>query len=142
MICGLRPDTARTRDGPLQVPMQSQRCENGGTHPNLLMEEHDMITGVTGFAEVIGQVSSLIAETTGFAAAASTATAAAAAVTPPGNDLDSVRAVTQQGVTTGEFIAMLGAGLEQLGERAAETTAENATFEALGTAGAAAVNAV
>ena len=101
-----------------------------------------MITGVSGFAEVIGQVSSLIAETTGFAAAASTATAAAAAVTPPGNDLDSVRAVTQQGVTTGEFIAMLGAGLEQLGERAAETTAENATFEALGTAGAAAVNAI
>ena len=101
-----------------------------------------MITGVASFADVTSQVGGLVAETTGFATAASTATAAAAAVTPPGNDLDSVRAVAQQGVSTANYIAMLGAGLEQLGERAAETTAENVSFQGLQTAGAAAVLAV
>lgn len=101
-----------------------------------------MTVGVTSFADVVGQVSGLVAETTGFTTAASTATAAAAAVTPPGNDLDSTRAVAQQGVTTANYISMLGLGLEQLGERAADTTATNTTFEALQTVGSAAVLAV
>lgn len=101
-----------------------------------------MLVGVSSFAEVIGQVSGLIAETTGFASAASAATAAAAAVTPPGDDADSAAATSQQGVTTANYIAMLGMGLEQLGERAGETTVENATFEALQSAGSAAVAAV
>lgn len=101
-----------------------------------------MITGVSSFADVVNQVSGLVAETTGFTTAASTATATAAAVTPPGNDLDSVRAVAQQGITTAEFVAMLGAGIEQLGERAGETTIENTTFEMLQTAGETAILAV
>lgn len=101
-----------------------------------------MLVGVSSFADVVGQVTGLVAETTGFTAAAGTATAAAAAVTPPGNDMDSVSAVAQQGVTTANYIAALGAGIEQLGERAAETTIENVTFEGLELAGAASVNSI
>lgn len=101
-----------------------------------------MLVGVSSFADVVGQVSGLVAETTGFTAAAGTATAAAAAVTPPGNDADSVTAVAQQGITTANYIAALGAGIEQLGERAAETTTENVTFEGLSLAGAASVTSI
>lgn len=101
-----------------------------------------MITGVSSFADVVSQVSGLVAETTGFATASSTATAAAAAVTPPGNDADSLRAVAQQGTTTAEFVSMLAAGLEQLGERAAETTSENVTFDTLQALGSSAILAV
>ena len=101
-----------------------------------------MQIGVDSFADVVGQVTGLVTETTGFTAAAGTATAAAAAVTPPGNDADSVMAVTQNAATTAGFITALAAGIEQLGERAAETTTENATFEALSIAGGAAVNAI
>ncbi|ART70578.1 MULTISPECIES: hypothetical protein [Mycobacteriaceae] len=101
-----------------------------------------MTIGVSSFADVVGQVSGLITETTGFTAAAGTATAAAAAVTPPGNDADSAMAVTQQAVTTADFIAMLGLGIEQLGERAAETASVNGTFEALNAAGGLAAMAV
>lgn len=101
-----------------------------------------MLVGVDSFADVVGQVTGLVSETTGFTAAAGTATAAAAAVTPPGNDADSVSAVAQNGVTTANFIAALAAGIEQLGERAAETTTENVTFEALSDAGGAAVAAI
>lgn len=101
-----------------------------------------MVVGVSSFADVVSQVSGLITETTGFTSAASVATAAAAAVTPPGDDADSATATTQQGVTTANFIAMLGMGLEQLGERAGETSVENTTFEALQSVGSAAVAAV
>ena len=101
-----------------------------------------MLVGVDSFADVVGQVTGLVAETTGFTAAAGTATAAAAAVTPPGNDADSVMAVAQNAATTANFITALSAGIEQLGERAAETTTENVTFEALTDVAAAAVNAV
>lgn len=101
-----------------------------------------MLVGVDSFADVVGQVAGLVSETTGFTAAAGTATAAAAAVTPPGNDADSVMAVAQNAATTANFITALAAGIEQLGERAADTTVTNVTFEALSTAGAAAVNAV
>ena len=94
-----------------------------------------MLVGVDSFADVVGQVTGLVAETTGFTTAAGTATAVAAAVTPPGNDADSLMAVTQNAATTANFIAMLAAGIEQLGERAAETTVENVTFEALSAAG-------
>lgn len=100
------------------------------------------LTGVSSFADVVGQVGGLVAETTGFTAAASSATAIAAVCTPPGNDADSVQATAQNAATTAEFIAMLGAGIEQLGERAAETTTENVAFEALGTAGSAAIAAI
>lgn len=101
-----------------------------------------MLVGVDGFATVVQQVSGLIAETTGFATAGASATAVAAAVTPPGNDADSIMAVAQNATTVATYISMLAAGLEQLGERAAETTAVNGTFEALSVAGSAAVNAV
>lgn len=101
-----------------------------------------MLVGVDSFADVVSQVTGLIAETTGFAAAGSSATAVAAAVTPPGNDADSMMAVTQNATTVANYIAALAAGLEQLGERAAETTLVNTTFEGLSTAGAAAVNAI
>ena len=101
-----------------------------------------MLVGVSSFADLVGQVTGLVTETTGFAAAAGTATAAAAAVTPPGNDADSATAVAQQGITTANYIAALGAGIAQLGERAAETAIENATFEALQVAGAASVTAI
>jgi len=97
---------------------------------------------VNNFADVVSQVTGLVAATTGFASASGAATAAAAAVTPPGNDADSVSAVAQQGVTTANFIAMLAAGIEQLGERAGSTTVENTTFEALSASGAAAVAAI
>ena len=101
-----------------------------------------MLVGVDSFADVVGQVTGLISETTGFSAAAGTATATAAAVTPPGNDADSVAATAQHGITTANFIAALGAGIEQLGERAAETTTENVTFQGLSAAGGAAVAAI
>ncbi|BBX87923.1 hypothetical protein [Mycolicibacterium aubagnense] len=101
-----------------------------------------MTVGVDNFADVVGQVAGLVSETTGFTAAAGTATAAAAAVSPPGNDLDSAAATSQQGVTTANFIAALGAGIEQLGERASETTTENVTFQGLSAAGGAAVAAI
>lgn len=100
------------------------------------------ITGVSSFADVVGQVGGLTAATTGFGTAASSATAIAAECTPPGNDADSVQATTQNAATTAEFITSLGAGIEQLGERAAETTTENVAFEALGTAGGAAIAAI
>jgi hypothetical protein len=100
------------------------------------------LVGVDSFADVVGQVTGLVTETTGFATAASVATAAAAAVTPPGNDADSVLAVAQNATTTAMFITALAAGIEQLGERAAETTTVNTAFEALSLAGAAAVTAV
>ncbi len=100
------------------------------------------ITGVSSFADVVSQVGGLVTETTGFGTAASAATAIAAVLTPPGNDADSVQATAQQGITTADFIAMLSLGLEQLTERATETSTENMTFEALGTMGAAAVNAI
>lgn len=101
-----------------------------------------MLVGVDNFADVVGQVTGLISETTGFATAGSTATAVAATVTPPGNDADSLMAVTQNATTVANYIAALAAGLEQLGERAAETTSTNATFEALSAAGGAAVAAL
>lgn len=101
-----------------------------------------MTIGVDSFGDVVGQVAGLVAETTGFTAAAGTATAAAAAVTPPGNDADSVVAVAQNAATTANYITMLAAGIEQLGERAADTTVTNTTFEALSIAGGAAVNAI
>lgn len=101
-----------------------------------------MLVGVDNFADVVGQVTGLVSETTGFTAASGAATAAAAAVTPPGNDGDSVSAVAQQGVTTAQYVAMLGKGIEQLGERAGETTTENVAFQGLATAGAAAVAAI
>lgn len=90
-----------------------------------------MLVGVDSFADVAGQVASLVAETTGFAA-----------VTPPGTDADSIMAVAQNAATTANFIATLSAGIEQLGQRAAETTIENTTFEALSVAGGAAVAAI
>jgi len=101
-----------------------------------------MLVGVDSFADVVGQVAGLVSETTGFTAAAGTATAAAAAVTPPGNDADSVVAVAQNAATTANFITALAAGIEQLGERAVETTTANTTFEALSIAGGAAVAAI
>ncbi|BBY54075.1 hypothetical protein H7J07_05555 [Mycobacterium koreense] len=100
------------------------------------------IVGVDGFGTVIGQVAGLVSETTGFAAASSAATAAAAAVTPPGNDADSVSAVAQHNVTVAQFVAMMGLGIEQLGERAGETSVNSATFEALQDIGSAAVAAI
>ena len=99
-------------------------------------------TARDNFADVASQVAGLVAETTGFTAAAGTATAVAAAVTPPGNDADSVLAVAQNNAATADFVAALSAGIEQLGERAAETTMENATFQALSAAGGAAVSAL
>jgi conjugal transfer/entry exclusion protein len=101
-----------------------------------------MLVGVDSFADVVGQVAGLVSETTGFTTAAGTATAAAAAVTPPGNDADSVMAVAQNAASTANFITSLAAGIEQLGERAAETTTVNTTFEALSIAGGAAVAAI
>lgn len=101
-----------------------------------------MQVGVDSFADVVSQVTGLITETVGFTAAAGTATATAAAVTPPGNDADSVMAVTQNNITTANFVAALAVGIEQLGERAAETTAVNGAFEALSAAGGAAVAAI
>lgn len=101
-----------------------------------------MLIGVDNFADVVSQVTGLVAETTGFATAASTATTVAAAVLPPGNDADSVMAVTQNAATVANYIAMVTAGLEQLGERAAETGVVNSTFEALSAAGGAAVAAI
>ncbi|SIM03559.1 Uncharacterised protein [Mycobacteroides abscessus subsp. abscessus] len=100
------------------------------------------ITGVSSFADVVGQVGGLTAATTGFGTAASSATAVAAMCAPPGNDADSVQATAQNAATTAEFITSLGAGIEQLGERAAETTTENVAFEALGVAGGAAIAAI
>ena len=101
-----------------------------------------MLVGVDNFADVVSQVAGLVSETTGFTAASGTATAVAAAVTPPGNDADSVMAVAQNATATAEFVAALSAGIAQLGERAAETTTENATFEGLSTACGAAVAAL
>ena len=101
-----------------------------------------MLVGVDNFADVVSQVAGLVSETTGFTAASGTATAVAAAVTPPGNDADSVMAVAQNAATNAMFISALAAGIEQLGERAAETTTVNTAFEALSAAGAAAVAAV
>lgn len=101
-----------------------------------------MLVGVSNFGDVMGQVAGLVAETTGFTAASSAATATAAAVTPPGNDADSFAAVAQHGTTTANFVAMLGAGIEQLGERAAETTTNNLTFQGLQLAGSSALSAI
>jgi uncharacterized iron-regulated protein len=98
-----------------------------------------MLVGVTSFGDVIGQVAGLMTETTGFSAASATATAAAAVVTPPGNDADSFQAVAQHTATVANYVYMLGLGIEQLGERAGETTINNATFEALQGLGSAAV---
>lgn len=101
-----------------------------------------MNVGVSSFGEVIGQVAGLTAETTGFSAASAAATAAAAAVTPPGNDSDSFSAVAQHTATVGNYVSMLGLGIEQLGERAGETTINNATFQVLQDLGGAAVAAI
>lgn len=101
-----------------------------------------MLVGVSSFGDVAGQVAGLVAETTGFTAASSTALAAAAAVTPPGNDADSVAATAQHSATVANFVASLGSGIAQLGQRAAETTTTSLTFEALQGLGAAAVAAV
>lgn len=101
-----------------------------------------MLVGVSNFGEVMGQVSGLIAETTGFSSAAAAATAATAACTPPGNDADSVTATAQHGMTVANYISMLGMGLEQLAERAGETTSNNLTFQGLQIAGAAATSAI
>jgi hypothetical protein len=51
-------------------------------------------------------------------------------------------AVAQNAATTANFITALAAGIEQLGERAVETTTANTTFEALSIAGGAAVAAI
>jgi hypothetical protein len=51
-------------------------------------------------------------------------------------------AVAQNAASTANFITSLAAGIEQLGERAAETTTVNTTFEALSIAGGAAVAAI
>lgn len=101
-----------------------------------------MNVGVTSFGDVIGQVAGLTAETVGFSSASSAATAAAAAVTPPGNDSDSFAAVAQHTATVANYVSMLGLGIEQLGERAGETTINNATFDVLQGIGSAAVMAV
>ena len=100
------------------------------------------LVGVSSFGDVVSQVTGLVAETTGFAAASAAATAAAAAVTPPGNDADSFNAVVQHSATVAEFVAMMGLGIEQLGERAGETLVNNATFQALQGVGAAAAAAI
>lgn len=101
-----------------------------------------MLVGVSSFGDVVSQVSGLMAETTGFSSASAAATAAAAAVTPPGNDADSAAAVAQHTTTVGNYVSMLGLGIEQLGERAGETGVNNATFEALQGIGSAAVAAI
>jgi hypothetical protein len=88
------------------------------------------------------RVAGLVAETTGFTAASSAATATAAAVAPPGNDADSFAAIAQHGTTTANFVAMLGAGIEQLSERAAETTTNNPTFQGLQLAGSSALSTI
>lgn len=95
--------------------------------------------GVSNFADVVSQVTGLITETTGFTTAAAAATATAAAVTPPGVDADSVEAVVQHTATVAEFVSMMGLGIAQLGERAAETTLNNSTFQIIPELGAAAV---
>ncbi|KXO90978.1 Uncharacterised protein (plasmid) [Tsukamurella tyrosinosolvens] len=97
------------------------------------------LVGISSFGDVLGQAGGVSAAATSFATASATATAAAAAVTPPGNDLDSARATAQQGVTTANFISVLGMGIEQLAERAAETTTDTVTQQALQAFGAAAV---